>query len=142
VLPSVMKWSGVLKGLYSGNVYGGEGLVGQGAGVKQAVIPSKNFKNFAWWVPSDADPSVPLEPYDLLRLEAEDLLGEGLMPGEDPDVLAITEGGAAATAYARLQFEDVDEVERRMMREALLRYCELDTLAMVMIVQAWQEAVG
>jgi hypothetical protein len=58
------------------------------------------------------------------------------------DVLAITEGGAAATAYARLQFEDVDEVERRMIREALLRYCELDTLAMVMIVQAWQEAVG
>ena len=29
-----------------------------------------------------------------------------------------------------------------MIREALLRYCELDTLAMVMIVQAWQEAVG
>lgn len=141
VLPSVMKWSGVLKSLYSGNVYGGEGLVGQGAGVKQAVIPSKNFKNFAWWVPSDADPSVPLEPYDLLRLEAEDLLGEEVRAGEDPDVMAITEGGAAATAYARLQFEDVDEVERRMIREALLRYCELDTLAMVMIVQAWQEAV-
>ena len=80
--------------------------------------------------------------YDLLRLEGEDLLGEGLMAGEDPDVLAITEGGAAATAYARLQFEDVDEVERRMIREALLRYCELDTLAMVMIVQGWQEAVG
>ena len=35
-----------------------------------------------------------------------------------------------------------DEVERRMIREALLRYCELDTLAMVMIVQAWQEGVG
>jgi hypothetical protein len=46
------------------------------------------------------------------------------------------------TAYARLQFEDVDEVERRMIREALLRYCELDTLAMVMIVQGWREAVG
>jgi hypothetical protein len=28
-----------------------------------------------------------------------------------------------------------------MIREALLRYCELDTLAMVMIVQAWREAV-
>ncbi len=39
-------------------------------------------------------------------------------------------------------FEDVDEVERRMIREALLRYCELDTLAMVMIVQGWREAVG
>ena len=44
VLPSVMKWSGVLKGVYSGSVYG-------------SSIPSKNFKNFAWWVPSDADPS-------------------------------------------------------------------------------------
>jgi len=129
VLPSVMRWSGVLRDLYSGEVYG-------------SPIPSKNFKNFAWWVPSASDASVPLEPYDLLRLEGEDLLGEGLMPGEDPDVLAITEGGAAATAYARLQFEDVDEVERRMIREALLRYCELDTLAMVMIVQAWREAVG
>ena len=53
---------------------------------------------------------MPLEPYDLLRLEGEDLLGEALIAGEDPDVLAITEGGAAATAYARLQFEDVDEV--------------------------------
>ena len=124
VLPSVMKWSGVLRDLYSGEVYG-------------SSIPSKNFKNFAWWVPSASDASVPLEPYDLLRLEAEDLLGEALMAGEDPDVLAITEGGAAATAYARLQFEDVDEVERRMIREALLRYCELDTLAMVMIVQGW-----
>ena len=129
VLPSVMKWSGVLRDLYSGEVYG-------------SSIPSKNFKNFAWWVPSASDPSVPLEPYDLLRLEGEDLLGEGLMAGEDPDVLAITEGGAAATAYARLQFEDVDELERRMIREALLRYCELDTLAMVMIVQAWRENVG
>ena len=129
VLPSVMRWSGVLRGLYSGSVYG-------------LTIPSKNFKNFAWWVPSASDPSVPLEPYDLLRLDGEDLLGEGLMPGEDPDVLAITEGGAAATAYARLQFEDVDEVERRMIREALLRYCELDTLAMVMIVQAWREQLG
>jgi hypothetical protein len=133
--------------VYSGNVYGGDGLAGQGAdlgqsaGVKQAAIPSKNFKNFAWWVPSSSDSSVPLEPYDLLRLEAEDLLGEEVRAGEDPDVMAITEGGAAATAYARLQFEDVDEVERRMIREALLRYCELDTLAMVMIVQAWQEAV-
>jgi hypothetical protein len=153
VLPSVMRWSEVLRGLYSGSVYGGEGpgvagsgsgdvVVGGGLGAKHAAIPSKNFKNFAWWVPSASDPSVPLEPYDLLRLEGEDLLGEGLMPGEDPDVLAITEGGAAATAYARLQYEDVDEVERRMIREALLRYCELDTLAMVMIVQGWQKAVG
>jgi hypothetical protein len=52
--------------------------------------------------------------------------------------LAITEGGAAATAYARLQFEDVDAQTRAKICEALLRYCELDTLAMVMIVQGWR----
>ena len=109
---------------------------------KQAAIPSKNFKNFAWWVPIASHASVPLEPYDLLRLEGEDLLGEELRAGEDPVVLAITEGSAAAKAYARLQLEDVVEVERRMTREALLEYCELDTLAMVMIVQVWREAVG
>ena len=35
----------------------------------------------------------------------------------------------------------MDEVERRRIREMLLRYCELDTLAMVIIVQARREAV-
>lgn len=50
----------------------------------------------------------------------------------------IADGGAAATAYARLQFEDMNEETRERIRAALLRYCELDTLAMVMVVQAWQ----
>ena len=50
----------------------------------------------------------------------------------------ISEGGAAATAYARLQFEDMNEKTRQKINTALLRYCELDTLAMVMITQAWQ----
>ena len=101
-------------------------------------MASKNFKDFAWWVPQASDPSVPVEPYELLRRYGADLLGEEVRAGEDPDELAITEGGAAATAYARLQFEDVDAVTRLKIREALLRYCELDTLAMVMIVQGWR----
>ena len=40
-------------------------------------------------------------------------------------------------AYARLQFEDLPTDERQMIEESLLRYCELDTLAMVMIMKAW-----
>ena len=44
------------------------------------------------------------------------------------------------TAYARLQFSDVSETEREATRKALLRYCELDTLAMVMIWEAWKDA--
>ena len=40
-------------------------------------------------------------------------------------------------AYARLQFEAIAPKEREAIQQALLRYCELDTLAMVMAVQAW-----
>ncbi len=124
VLPAVMKSSSLLKEIYSAKVYG-------------STIPSLNFKDFAWWVPGAG--GVPLEPYELLLRYGADLLGEEVKAGEDPDELVIAEGGAAATAYARLQFEEVDAVNRTKIREALLRYCELDTLAMVMIVQAWQE---
>jgi len=45
------------------------------------------------------------------------------------------------TAYARMQFSDVPNVERQATCKALLRYCELDTLAMVMIYEGWREAL-
>jgi hypothetical protein len=61
-----------------------------------------------------------------------------VLSNEDPDDLVIAEGGAATTAYARLQFESLNPATRSKINEALLRYCELDTLAMVMIVQAWK----
>lgn len=53
----------------------------------------------------------------------------------------LRDGGAAMTAYARMQFEEMDEAERKEIQEALLRYCELDTLAMVMIYEAWADLV-
>ena len=59
---------------------------------------------------------------------------------EEPDdegASIIAEGGAAAMAYARLQFEDLDDQTRLRIKDSLLRYCELDTLAMAMVVQAW-----
>jgi hypothetical protein len=45
------------------------------------------------------------------------------------------------TAYARLQFEDLAPYRRKEIEAGLLRYCELDTLAMVMIFEAWSEAI-
>ncbi len=42
-------------------------------------------------------------------------------------------GGAALTAYARMQFEEMSDYERSEIQKALLKYCELDTMAMVMI---------
>jgi hypothetical protein len=45
-------------------------------------------------------------------------------------------------AYARLQFEDMSDQERTEITSALKRYCELDTLAMLMIYEAWKADVG
>ena len=49
----------------------------------------------------------------------------------------IADGGAATMAYAKMQFAEMTEKERDAITQALLRYCELDTLAMVMLWEAW-----
>ena len=56
-------------------------------------------------------------------------------PALDYKGLDIQAGEMASATYAELDRID-DEHERRQKREALLAYCKLDTLAMVMI---WQE---
>ena len=61
-----------------------------------------------------------------------------LLPSEDPDDLVMAKGGAATTALARLQFETPNPGTRVKINEALLRGYEIDTLEMVMIVQAWR----
>ncbi len=50
----------------------------------------------------------------------------------------ISDGGAAMTAYGKLQFQEMSDAERKAVESALLKYCELDTLAMVMIYEAWR----
>jgi hypothetical protein len=125
VLPAVMKTSPFLRDEYSQPIYGAD-----------AGIPSMNYQDFTWWQPDEV--GNPQDPYSLLTKYAEDLLGETVLSNEDPDDLVIAEGGAATTAYARLQFESLNPETRIKINEALLRYCELDTLAMVMIVQAWK----
>jgi len=51
----------------------------------------------------------------------------------------LSNGGAALTAYAKLQFTEMSDYEREALTQGLLKYCELDTLAMVMIYEAWRE---
>jgi len=51
----------------------------------------------------------------------------------------IRDGGAALTAYARMQFSEMSDYEREQIQKALLKYCELDSLAMVMISEGWRE---
>lgn len=47
----------------------------------------------------------------------------------------IFDGGAAMAAYGIMQFTHMQDAERQRIRKALLCYCELDTLAMVMLLQ-------
>ena len=51
------------------------------------------------------------------------------------DIENIADGGSALMAYSKLQYTDMNDAERQEIKNALLKYCELDTLAMVMIYE-------
>ena len=54
-----------------------------------------------------------------------------VVPSLGYDDLEIQDGEIAARAYYRMAFEETDWVEKARIREALLKYCARDTLAMV-----------
>jgi hypothetical protein len=58
---------------------------------------------------------------------------------EADDDMEFAQGGAAITSWARFQFTETATLVRDMVADALRRYCELDTLAMVTIYEAWRE---
>ena len=77
------------------------------------------------------------DPYKKLPPIFSDVSDKNLQLLSQSDELR--NGGAALTAYARMQFSEMAQAERSALAEALKRYCELDTLAMVMIYEAWRE---
>lgn len=125
VLPALFKASSYLRDIYSKPIYGAPN-----------GIPSFNFKSdigFSWFDPSSNN----YDPYRILKSLAYDLLPQDIDNLDEEETSIIAEGGAAAMAYARLQFEDLDDDTRLRIKDSLLRYCELDTLAMAMVIQAW-----
>lgn len=119
VLPAVLASSEYLRGKYSGLNYG-------------TAIRSLNYPEGKSWVEIDQNGRVK-DPYSLLeKMYASEEF-------EEMEESELKDGGAATINYARLQFEDLNDAERGEIRRALLRYCELDTLAMVMIHEAWRE---
>jgi hypothetical protein len=132
VLPAVLQESEWLAERYGQPIYG-RGL----------NIPSLNFapsELMIWW--SKAGGAV-VNPYDKLPpvfpdIVTNDLKYELSNQGVDMD-MEVAEGAGAMMAYGRLQFEKLSPVVRLHIEKALLRYCELDTLAMVMVVEAWRE---
>lgn len=123
VLPAILNSSRKLQRIYSKPIYG-----------SQNGIKSLNFKDFAWVVTRDEKIQ---DPYTLLPQVFDDLDLAQLDRLSDDEYLK--NGGAALMAYCKMQFTQMGEGERVALQKALLKYCELDTLAMVMVYQGLQE---
>ncbi|WP_176736915.1 DUF2779 domain-containing protein [Oligoflexus tunisiensis] len=123
VLPAVLADSKVLQEKYSQPIYG-------------AAIASRNYTNHTWLQRDEAGRL--LDPYKQLPPLFNDV---------DPEILEsflsdddeVADGGAAMMAFARMQFSEMNDLEFEALRQGLLRYCELDTLAMVMLIEHFQE---
>jgi hypothetical protein len=125
VLPAVLESSTFLRERYSRPIYGADN-----------GIPSLNFRDMTWWQ-KDAQGCVQ-DPYDALK---DNEVADQSAAALDNDDLEIAGGGEASMAYGRLQFETLPTETRASIKDKLLRYCELDTLAMAMIVEAWRAAL-
>jgi len=126
VLPAILRESEFLRRKYSRPIYGASG-----------GIPSHNFSDMAWVDESDGKIR---DPYLLLPA-----IGGGSPQageGNGKYMKTLRSGGAAMQAYADLVLYDWTDARRQAIQKALLRYCELDTLAMVFIVEAWREWCG
>jgi len=126
VLPAILNSSEFLKEKYSQPIYGAPG-----------GIVSSNFENHRW---VEFDGEKVRDPYKLLPKLFDD------ESDHDYEILIadideVCDGGAALTAYGKLQFQEMSEYERGAIESALLKYCELDTLAMVMIYEAWRATI-
>lgn len=126
VLPAVLNSSTYLQKKYSQAIYGSK-------------IPSLNIpaNEPIAWISCMADGTID-NPYHLLPSVATylGLTEEQAQKLEDSqsesvDDMTVANGGAALTAYSKLMF--CDGQMDQALRTALLRYCELDTMAMVFI---------
>jgi hypothetical protein len=93
-------------------------------------ISSHNFDENHIWITKENDKVV--NPYKMLPPLFQDwntIEKEVLISGIED----IANGGEAMTAYSKLQYIDMSQFERDELVSGLKKYCELDTLAMVMI---------
>jgi hypothetical protein len=129
VLPAIMNDSQFIKDKYSKPIYG-----------INKQVKSLNFKNHKW-VQFEKDGTV-MDPYKNLP-DLENILPEGLQKVENLfSNNKLADGGAAMTAWAFMQFGDMGDEEKKSISDALKRYCELDTMAMVIIMEAWKDMIN
>ena len=113
VLPAIMATSNILKKIYSSPLSFGT-----------------NLKDYILFKQQD---NKVVDPYDLLP-KLHELISEDL----DKALFhkdSLKDGSGAMKAFQVLQFSQISEAEKLGLRKGLLNYCELDTLAMVMLYQ-------
>lgn len=122
VLPAVLNSSKFIQDKYSKAIYGSE--------IKSCTYTPEEA---IAWITYEADGKTVQNPYKHLPpvgnyIEVDDSLIDYDCEDED---MTVANGGAALTAYSKLQFSDI--VATEALSKALLRYCELDTMSMVFI---------
>ena len=119
VLPSVLNSSEFIKTKYARPIYG------------TPEMPSQNLSSPKSWIEYGED-NVVKNPYKLLPPISSYLgIDVDLDEVEIKETESVANGGAALAAYAKMQFSD--GAMSKALEQALLTYCELDTLAMVFI---------
>ena len=112
VLPTVIKISDYIKQKYS-------------KPISQIKLSSKNFNEDHIWIKNEIyDPYESLPKPDFSNIKNPIGMIEKL-----------NNGGEALMAYAKIQYFNMSNDERDILKDSLLKYCELDTLAMVIIYE-------
>ncbi|MCX2837884.1 DUF2779 domain-containing protein [Salinimicrobium sp. MT39] len=107
--------------------------------LQEIDLSSMNFDSGHVWL--QIENGKVLSPYKMLPPLFADWTEEQL-DATVSGMQDIADGGAALTAYGKLQYTDMPEEERLAIKQSLLKYCELDTLAMVMIWEYFREVVS
>jgi hypothetical protein len=126
VLPAVLSSSNFIREKYSKRI-------------KEIDLSSKNFpEDHIWLTLKDG---ALMSPYKMLPSVFQNWTEEEI-ENTLSEIEDIANGGAALTAYSKLQYSDMGKSEIDELTKALLKYCELDTLAMVMIFEHLKELVN
>ncbi|WAC02487.1 hypothetical protein N7U66_01890 [Lacinutrix neustonica] len=99
-------------------------------------LTSMNFSDNHVWLKQE-NGNV-LNPYKLLPPVFEDWTEDALV-NTLSEIEGIADGGAALTTYSKMQYTDMTQAEIDELSIALFKYCELDTLAMVMVYEHFKE---
>ena len=93
--------------------------------INEINLTSINFSGDHVWIKDgNLDPYISLPAPDFSKVQ-----------NPVGDINKLNNGGDALTAYAKIQYQEMSSLERNIIKQSLLKYCELDTLAMVMIYE-------